>query len=89
MPLVLKFIRPFYRIMSVVQCVLLCLSRTHIFLAPRLLHLLWPEGGQLGQRHRDRFLPAVQLVVEVDHVAPEPAVVPEAGAAANRCHIYI
>ena len=57
------------------------LSRTHILLAPRLLHFLWPEGGQLGQRHRDRFLLAVKLVVEVDHVASEPAVVPEARAA--------
>ena len=51
-----------------------------VLLGPRLLDLLWSEGGELGERHRDGLLPAVQLVVEVHHVAPQAAVVPETGA---------
>ena len=59
-----------------------------VFLGPaRLLDLLRAEGGELGQRHRDGLLPAVQLVVEVHHVAPQPAVVPETGAGGEDCYI--
>ena len=58
-----------------------------VLLGPRPLDLLRAEGGELGQRHRDGLLPAVQLVVEVHHVAPQPAVVPETGAGGKDCYI--
>ena len=59
-----------------------------VLLGPRLLDLLRAEGGELGQRHRDGLLPAVQLVVEVHHVAPQPAVVPETGAGGRKGLLY-
>ena len=61
-----------------------------VLLGPaRLLDLLRAEGGELGQRHRDGLLPAVQLVVEVHHVAPQPAVVPETGAGGRKGLLYL